>query len=174
MILNPKKCQFMYLGKNRDTQFIDYNGIKLQSAKSKDLLGITIDHNLNFNVHITNICKKSGRKLNALSRISHQLNKNKKRLLFNSFIQGQFNYCPLTWMFCSRTANNKINRLHDRSLRLCNNDYISTFNDLLRESNNVNIHTKNIHSLMLEIYKCMNGLSPPIMNDMFNIRENPL
>ena len=27
----------------------------------------------------------------------------------NSFFTSQFNYCPLVWMFHSRTMNNKIN-----------------------------------------------------------------
>ena len=70
MILNPKKCQFMYLGKNKEGQHITYNGLKLESVTSKELLGITIDNRLNFNDHITNICKKVGRKLNTLSRLS--------------------------------------------------------------------------------------------------------
>ena len=76
-------------------------------------------------------------------------------------------------MFCSRTANKKIDRLHERSLRLCNSNYTASFDDLLRESNNVRVHTKNLQTLMLEIYKCTNGLSPPIMNGIFNLRNNP-
>ena len=40
-------------------------------------LGITIDNNCNFDSHIK-MCKKSGEKLNELSRISALLNKDKK------------------------------------------------------------------------------------------------
>ena len=35
-----------------------------------------------------------------------------------AFVISQFNYCPLTWMFHNRTLNNKINKLHERALRL--------------------------------------------------------
>ena len=154
MVLNPKKCQFMCLGKNKDGQSLFYkNNIHLETTASKELLGVIIDNNLNFNDHINNICKKAGRKLNALSRLSHLMKKDQKILIYNSFITGQFNYCPLTWMFCSRKANNKINKLHERSLRLCNNNYTSTYNDLLNEFNIHTIHTRNLHKLMLEIYK---------------------
>ena len=89
----------------------------------------------------------------------------------NSFIQGQFNYCPLVWMFSSRASNNQINKLHERSLNLALDNYTSSYGDLLRQSDSVPVHIKNIQALMIEIYKLLNGLSPPIMNDLFNIRE---
>ena len=41
-------------------------------------------------------------------------------------IESQFNYCPfLIWMFHSRTLHNKINRLHERALRIVYSDYES-------------------------------------------------
>ena len=39
------------------------------------------------------------------------------------FVESQFNYCPLIWMFPSRTMNNKINRIHERALRTVYSDY---------------------------------------------------
>ena len=54
----------------------------------------------------------------ALARVSNFMNKDKLRLLGKAFIVSQFSYYPLVWMFHSRTLNNKINKLHDRALRL--------------------------------------------------------
>ena len=48
-----------------------------------------------------------------------------------TFIQSQFNYCSLVWMFCSRTLNNKINKLHERALRLVYKNENLTFDELL-------------------------------------------
>ena len=45
-----------------------------------------------------------------------------RRLLVNAFYYSQFNYCQLVWMRHNRTNNNKINRLHERCLRLIYND----------------------------------------------------
>ena len=45
-----------------------------------------------------------------------------KRIIMKSFIESQFGYCPLTWMFHSRRLNNKINRIHERALRITYND----------------------------------------------------
>ena len=49
-------------------------------------------------------------------------------------------------MFCDRTLNAKINRLHERALRIAYNDYISSFEDLLVKDGSVTIHEKNLRS----------------------------
>ena len=55
----------------------------------------------------------------------------KRRILINSFMKSLFNYCPLVWIFYSRTTNSKINHLHKRCLRLIYNDNTSSFKELL-------------------------------------------
>ena len=65
----------------------------------------------------------------------------------NTFVQSQFNYCPLVWMFHCRTLNNKINKLHERTLRLvCKNDNL-TFQELLNLDNSVTIHQRNLQKI---------------------------
>ena len=72
----------------------------------------------------------------------------------NSFFNPQFNYCPLVWMFDSRSNNNnKINRLHGRDLRIVHNDFKSSFKNLLEKDGTVSIHLKNLQKLGTEIFK---------------------
>ena len=101
------------------------------NSTSVDLLGIKIDDKLNFNEHVTKLCKKGSQKLHALARISKYLSKDKMKVIMKTFINSQFNYCPLTWMFHNRTLNNKISRLHERTLRLVYNDENLSFQELL-------------------------------------------
>ena len=89
----------------------------IEGRKVVKLLGITIDNKLNFTEHVSNICKVS-MKLHALARISNFMCQQKLRTLLKAFIESQFSYCPLVWMFHSRTLNNRINKLHERALRL--------------------------------------------------------
>ena len=95
----------------------------------------------------------------------------KRRILMNAFFKAQFNYCPAVWMFHSRSLNNKINRLHERCLRIIYNDKHSNFEELLVKDNSVPIHHNNIHTLAIEIYKVASGICPEIMNDIFKLRE---
>ena len=48
-----------------------------------------------------------------------------KTTLINSFFFSQFNYCPLVWMFCSKEANNEIEKLHKRALQIIHDDFFS-------------------------------------------------
>ena len=91
----------------------------------------------------------------------------KRRMLMNAFFNSQFNYCSVSWMCHSRALNNKINRLHERCLRIIYNDKTSTFKELLEKDNSVSIHYRNIQALAIEMYKVANGMSPEIMNKIF-------
>ena len=106
--------------------------------------------------------------MNALERIANYMPLEKRRIVMKTPIESQFNYCPLIWMFYSRTVNNKINRLHERALRIVYSDFRSSFEGLLRKHNSFSIHERNIQSLAVEIYKFLNGLSPSFLNNVFH------
>ena len=126
--------------------------------------------------------KKGNQKLHALARISKYLCKDKLRVLMKTFIESQFNYCPLVWMFHNRTINNKINRLHERALRIVYKDKTDdnlSFRELLDKDRALKIHDRNLQRLAVEMYKVKNNISPLPMQDMFtkqaqvyNLRNN--
>ena len=80
--------------------------------------------------------------------------------------------CPLVWMFHSRNLNNRINKIHKRSLRLVYNDNVSSFNELLNTDKSVTIHERNLQELAIEIFKDLNGLSPKFMEEVFSVKRN--
>ena len=53
--------------------------------------------------------------------------------------ESQFGYRPLICMFCGRNLKNRINHLHERSLRTVYNDYDSSFQETLELDNSVSI-----------------------------------
>ena len=70
-------------------------------------------------------------------------------------------------MFYSRGLDNKINRIHERALRSTYNDKSSSYGELLTKNRSVTIHHRNIRALATEIYKVMQGISPPLLNEVF-------
>ena len=130
-----------------------------------------IDKKLTFETHINKLCKKAGNKLFALSRMSPYMKSDKLRILMRAFVLSQFQYCQLAWMFHSRHLNNKINKIHERALRIAYKDYVSSFDTLLERDKSVTIHTKNLQTLMTEIFKTRNNMNPPFMNEIFRERE---
>ena len=83
-----------------------------------------------------------------------------------SFIEAQFGYFPLVWMFHGRALNRKINHLHERSLRIVYKDSVSSFHELLQKDHSFIIHHRNIQSLTIELCKTKEYLSNEIMSSI--------
>ena len=171
MKLNPDKCHFLISGYKHESLFANIGDSKILESPSEKLLGVIIDRSLKFDEHVFSICKKAGRKLSALSRVSKFLSFAKKRILMKSFVESQFNYCPLVWMFCGRKANNRINNIHERALRLVYNDEESSFEELLIKDNSVTIHERNIRLLAIEVFKIRNKISTESMCGLLESRN---
>ena len=80
---------------------------------------------------ISNVCKTLDQKLNALFRLSANMNSDKCSLLINSFIKSHFSYFPFIWMFCNRKSMKKVNKIIGRYLRLMINNYELYYKELL-------------------------------------------
>ena len=170
--MNIDKCHLL-VTKHGDNISATIDKYVIPASKSVQLLGVQIDCNLDFNEHVSNICKKVSKKLHALYRVSQYMNKNKLRIIMKAFIESQFGYCPLVWMFHSRTLNNRINALHEKALRLVYNDSILPFQDLLTLDQSFTIHHRNLQKLATEMFKVKNNLSPAFMKNVFPDSTNP-
>ena len=159
--MNTDKCKLLITNHDEEVSAKIGSDV-IKASKSVKLLGIMIDNKLNFNEHVSKLCKKASQKLHALARISNYMSSAKLRLLMKAFIESQFGYCPLVWMYHSRTLNNQINRLHERSLRLVYKDRTLAFEELLVTDNSVSIHHRNLQKLASEMYKVINNHSPII------------
>ena len=111
MKLNRDKCHFLFSGNKHEHLFVRVGEHQIWESQSEKISGVTIDTKLMFVNHIKNILASAGKK-SALVRISTILSFSKLRILLKSFVESQFAYCPLIWMFCSRTLNTRINKLH--------------------------------------------------------------
>ena len=69
------------------------------------------------------------------------------------------------------TKNNKINRLHERCLRLICNDKKSSFEELLEIDSSASVHDRNFRAFAIEMYKTYHSISPTIMNAIFTLRH---
>ena len=94
----------------------------------------------------------------------------KEKILLKAFLESQFGYSPLTWMFHGRRANSKINHIHERALHIVYKNNVLSFEELLELDKSFKIHHRNIQSLAIELFKIKNNLSVTIMNNIFQPR----
>ena len=80
---------------------------------------------------------------------------------------------PFSGKSKSRKSNNKINRLHERALRIVYNDYDLSFLELLEKDNSYAIHTKNLQTLCVEIFEWRNKISYETSSEAFIIKNLP-
>ena len=121
-----------------DALFLEKNSVKL--------LGLFVDSKLTLDIHMQTIFKIASQKLTAILRLANITSQEKRIVMLKTFFESQFSYCPLLWMLCSRKLNHKINRLHERALRIAYANYKSSFEDLLIKDGTVTIHQRNFRS----------------------------
>ena len=116
---NPGKFKFIILGKKKQNSVkLIINTTEIEESRKVVLLGITIDNPLIFSEHNDNLCRTANYKLHALRRIRKHLSLEKAKLLCNAFINSQFNYAPLVWMFCRKKLYLKIQKIHHKALKV--------------------------------------------------------
>ena len=89
MIANQNKFKAIVLTKtdhNTAGIRLEFRGKAIPSTKEIDLLGVTTDTN----AHITKICRKESRQLNALKRLGFYIPLDTRKILTNSFITSNF------------------------------------------------------------------------------------
>ena len=102
-------------------------------TRSVKLLGINVDDELKFDKNVKTMCQNVSRKISAFSRVAPVIDEKKGEILYHTFIMSNFNYCPLIWVFCGKTQNKEIDRVHKRALRILLDDYTSSFDELLQK-----------------------------------------
>ena len=173
MKANPKKFQFMILGKGtRQTITLNINNIKIRVSQNVELLGLIIDHRLTFKDHINKLCRRANYKLHAFRRIRKYLTLEKSKLLYNNFINNQFNYASIIWMFCHKQDYFEVEKIHYKALQIVYNSK-ECYEELLICNNEVSIHQKQLRTLATEIYKSLTNVNPDFMKSYFPIKEIP-
>ena len=172
MQINVDKFQFLLLCPNREENAIDHfiqvEDITLKSQEGAKLLGVHVDRNLNFNTHVKKKCAMANGKLLALKRLSCYLSEECKITILRSFILSQFMYCAALYHFSGKYFKDKMERILYRGLKFVFNDYCSSFDDLLAKAKIDSIEITREKSIIIEMYKCLNGIGPEYMMDIFN------
>ena len=157
---------------NKHNLIFNLNGSKISCEENVKLLGITIDSDLNFNNHISEICKKASRQLNILKRMGKYLNRLGRLTAYYSFILSNFNYCPVIWHYCSEKNSFKMEKIQERALRFIYEDYDIPYEKLLEKSKLPSLKIRRIKTIAIETFKIIHQKSPSYLHNLIDIKIN--
>ena len=76
-------------------------------------------------------------------------------------------------MFHSRKLNARINRRHERALRVVYKDFDSSFQELPRKDSSTTLYQRNLQKLMTGIFQVKAGIAPELMKSVFEFADIP-
>ena len=94
-----------------------------ESSTEVTLLRVKIEKQLKFKSYIEQLCRKATSKMHALRRIRKYRTVKRTKLLANAFINSQFTYARLIWIFAGKLSIAKICKIHFRTFQVVCNNY---------------------------------------------------
>jgi hypothetical protein len=171
MAANPDKFQAIFLGKGVSQECIEIKKIKITPEKYVKLLGVLIDNQLNFDTHVSEICKKTSKQLNALKRLSFCMNISSKMAIFRSYIISCMSFCSVVWHFCGKMNTMKIEKIQERALRTVYLDYYSSYENLLIKAKISTLKNVRFVNTVIVVFKIMNNLAPSYLDTLIETRN---
>ena len=83
----------------------------------------------------------------------------------------QFFILPCVLDFCGKLNSDKLEKLQERTLCFIFSDYTSPYGELLKHGHFLSLFALRIRYLAIEMYKCVHGLNPPYLNELFKNKD---
>ena len=145
---------------------ITVNGKDIMESDNLELLGVTIDCGLNFNLHISNVCKKASQRIGVIMRLRNLIPTEAKLHLFKAAILPHLTYCHLVWHFCRASDTRRLERVQERGLRAVFKDKQSSYQQLLVKAKLQSLYNRRLQDICIVRYNISN-LYPRTICDMF-------
>ena len=123
------------------------------------LLGVFIDHKLNFSKHIQETTKKSGQQVGVIVWLRNLIPTEAKLQIFKSAVLTHLTYCSTVWHFCKASDNRKLKRVQERGLRAVYCNKTSSYEKLLLIAKLPRLHNRRLQNIANLMYKVTNKLS---------------
>lgn len=167
LILNVNKTHFMVV-KNKYNfvntfihQGLFINNENIKQVSECKYLGIFIDDNLTFSQHALYITKKISKKVNLLSRISHNLSTWTRLVIYKSIIAPHFDYCSSILYLLNNSEINILQKKQNQALRIilmCNR--YASIRSMLEVTSLMSIRQRIFYNTMMVIFKIKNKIYP--------------
>ena len=131
-------------------------------------LGVQVDNSLDWKEHIKSVSAKVSRAVGLLKYAKRFLPQNSLKTLYTSIVEPHFRYCCAVWGCCSTTEISKLQKLQNRAARIItNSSFDASSKPLIQNLGWKTVNDMIKHESRTMVYKSINNIAPPYMNDMF-------
>ena len=142
-----------------DDVSLSMNSVPLNKVNSVNFLGVHMQSNMHWDIHVTNVANKIAKCVGILYRLKDILPESTLFLLYNTFMFPYLNYCITVWGKCHKTKLDTLLKLQKKALRICSGShYLAHSAPIFRKYNTLNIfdlYTYNIAVLGFYYFKNM-------------------
>ena len=177
--LNTSKTEFMLIGSRQRLSTYDrppslvINDAPIKQVACSKSLGVFIDENMSWNVHINNLSKKIASGIGALKRCRPFVPPTTLQSIYNALVQPHFDYCSVVWGNCNITLSKKLQKLQNRAARiLTHSSYDANADILLQQLGWRKLESQRQSQKATMVYKSLNDLAPDYLRTKFTDRSS--
>ena len=148
------------------------NNVQVPVSTCEKLLGAHIQANLDWSLHVNNVCKVVKCNLNLLRRIKCYLSVHARKMFCSSYMFSYMDYLINVWGNTTQENLNKLQRHLKHAARLVLDDWHSASSELLKKLEWLPIQSRISHSKMVLVYKILNNMCPGYLNDLLQYQNN--
>jgi hypothetical protein len=173
MILHPQKTKSMLITTRQKHQraplelkLMLHNNL-IEQVSSHKVLGITIDDEFKWQIHINNINKTIARNLHLLRKLNYFVDNDAKKLFFTAHCLSHINYASSTWCGAAQIHMKKLNSLHRRGLKLISGHPTISDNSNTHSSDILSLPNQFRYNIAVFMFKVRQGLTPNYISHFF-------
>ena len=166
--LNCQKTVSMLFGTRRmlskhDNLTLQMKNIAIEKVNSTKYLGVCIDNELKWNIHVEHMCSKIGKMVGFLGRLRYFVNEESLKIIYKSIILPHFDYADAIWQSTSKTSLDSLQKLQNRAGRIILklNPYLHTpvlqIHDILGWNK---LSCRQNEHMYIMMFKILHGLTP--------------
>jgi hypothetical protein len=130
-------------------------------------LGIILQENLKWDIHIRGIASRVNMLISCLSSYKYKLGRKALETLYKSFVMPHFDYADIVWDNCTAALSNLLEDLHLKALRVITGSVRGTSHQLLYEESGFHTLKERRRRHKLTVYKKLTlGLCPNYLSNL--------
>lgn len=137
-------------------------------------LGITLDPQLKFDTHIKKLSKTVKTSLNCFRLIRSCLSFKAAHLYLHAMVLSHLSYCIAAWGQATDSATRPLFSLHKQALKILDQKPQKWHHcKIIEKYNLLTFSNFKKFSFLKVVFKCLNGLAPHVMSQIFKKTDNP-